>query len=215
MPHCHPGKNRREIFALMQLLRNLPDEEYLSFVIAYHAAPTLQGIKPASLVCPWHEKRELESSLPGVNAKLKEAFGVEVAALGRRSHALPLLVYNSELLGEALRTREVKTLLGECGYGLFPGNLHQVIEILKGKFTCDPFPHEIGVFLGYPARDVREFMRDNGRNSTCSGCWRAYGDSREAEIRFARFRQAKLRAAALITRGVNLGELAAGLRIGA
>ena len=44
------------------------------------------------------------------------------------------------------------------------------------------FPHEIGVFLGYPAQDVRGFME--GRKATCRGAWHAYGDEQLPGSRF-------------------------------
>ena len=47
------------------------------------------------------------------------------------------------------------------------------------------FPHEIGVFLGYPLTDVVGFIENQGRNFTCCGCWKAYGDRDAAERLFA------------------------------
>ena len=37
------------------------------------------------------------------------------------------------------------------------------------------FPHEIGVFLGYPLEDVVGFIRHRGKCFTCCGCWKSYG----------------------------------------
>ena len=31
------------------------------------------------------------------------------------------------------------------------------------------FPHEIGIFLGYPLEDVVGFIENQGKNYTCSG----------------------------------------------
>ena len=44
------------------------------------------------------------------------------------------------------------------------------------------FPHEIGIFLGYPPADVDGFMH---RKEDCriSGLWKVYDDIREAEQR--------------------------------
>ena len=56
-------------------------------------------------------------------------------------------------------------------------------------FMDQEFPHEIGVFLGYPLEDVEGFIQNGGRNYTCCGCWKSYGDPEKAEELFASYRQ--------------------------
>ena len=46
------------------------------------------------------------------------------------------------------------------------------------------FPHEIGVFLGYPLEDVVGFIRHRGKCFTCCGCWKSYGDPAAARQHF-------------------------------
>ena len=40
-------------------------------------------------------------------------------------------------------------------------------------------------FLGYPLPDVVGFIENEGRNFTCCGCWKAYGDPAAARQHFA------------------------------
>ena len=47
------------------------------------------------------------------------------------------------------------------------------------------FPHEIGLFLGYPIDDVVAFIANKGRNCLCCGCWKCYTDAEAARRRFA------------------------------
>ena len=51
----------------------------------------------------------------------------------------------------------------------------------------EEFPHEIGVFLGYPLDDVKGFIRHKGRDYTFCGCWKCYGDPQAARRRFERY----------------------------
>ena len=51
------------------------------------------------------------------------------------------------------------------------------------------FPHEIGIFLGYPLEDVVGFIENQGKNYTCSGYWKTYGDPQEATRRFDSYRE--------------------------
>ena len=51
------------------------------------------------------------------------------------------------------------------------------------------FPHEIGVFLGYPLEDVTGFINNTGKNFRYSGIWKVYGDEKEAEKRFYKYKK--------------------------
>jgi hypothetical protein len=53
----------------------------------------------------------------------------------------------------------------------------------------EDFPHEIGLFLGYPPEDVRGFMEHRGCGCKCVGCWKVYGDVQRAAELFARYQQ--------------------------
>ena len=52
----------------------------------------------------------------------------------------------------------------------------------------DEFPHEIGLFLGYPAEDVCGFMEHRECDLKCVGCWKVYGDEAAAQKTFEKFR---------------------------
>ena len=51
------------------------------------------------------------------------------------------------------------------------------------------FPHEIGVFLGYPLQDVKGFIENNGRNSKYTGLWKVYGDKAASIRMFKKYRK--------------------------
>ena len=95
-----------------------------------------------------------------------------------------------DALGRVLADSSHLSILREQGYR---GSDHrELLSELRGRLVdyylaLDrgehiEFPHEIGVFLGYPARDVRGFMA--GEKATCRGAWHAYGDEQTAKRRF-------------------------------
>ena len=51
--------------------------------------------------------------------------------------------------------------------------------------SCSSMSAEVAVFLGYPLTDVVGFIENSGRNFTCCGCWKAYGDPAIAQKHFA------------------------------
>ena len=52
------------------------------------------------------------------------------------------------------------------------------------------FPHEIGLFLGYPPEDVQGFLEN--RLCKCVGCWKVYGDEQAAQNGFASSANARI-----------------------
>lgn len=46
------------------------------------------------------------------------------------------------------------------------------------------FPHEIGLFLGYPLEDVQGFIENRAEGYKCVGCWKVYGDEEYAKQEF-------------------------------
>jgi hypothetical protein len=53
----------------------------------------------------------------------------------------------------------------------------------------ESFPHEVGLFLGYPPEDVKGFMEDARRGVKCAGCWKVYGNGEEAVKTFSRYKK--------------------------
>lgn len=51
------------------------------------------------------------------------------------------------------------------------------------------FPHEIGLFLGYPPEDVQGFMENKAARHKLAGCWKVYGDVDAAQQTFARYKK--------------------------
>ena len=51
----------------------------------------------------------------------------------------------------------------------------------------EEFPHEIGLFLGYPPEDVCGFIENKAACAQCVGCWKVYGDVESAKRKFAQY----------------------------
>ena len=77
-------------------------------------------------------------------------------------------------------------------YGYEDTDAAAAVEHLRARFAeCCGFPHEIGVFLGYPLGDVIGFIDNGGKNAKCTGCWKVYCDECRAKMLFARFRKCR------------------------
>lgn len=74
---------------------------------------------------------------------------------------ITLLLYRREELEQWVKTLQVEALLKEIGYDSV--ELHRIFRKLEQRIGGHgngemPFPHELGLLLGYPAEDVRGFM---------------------------------------------------------
>lgn len=60
------------------------------------------------------------------------------------------------------------------------------MERLKESAT---FPHEIGLFLGYPPEDVSGFIENKPGSCKCVGHWKVYGNMAEAQRMFDQYKK--------------------------
>ena len=84
----------------------------------------------------------------------------------------------------------VRGFLAREGYRLpeDAADCNALLDQLSLRLCCAAeaadFPHEIGVFLGYPLEDVVGFIRHRGKCFTCCGRWKTYGDPAAARQHF-------------------------------
>ena len=69
------------------------------------------------------------------------------------------------------------------------------------------FPHEIGVFLGYPPEDVMGFVRNKGKNYKYNGYWKVYGDVEQCKRRFAAYDSCRRHAACMLKGGATMEDI--------
>lgn len=186
--------------------------------LVHHCTPTLAGIKPGSLfVCR-------DESVPGLGRsktidlardKLYDC-GVRIELLARRKSGVLLYVYRPDLLRRDLSQPEVASFLAQGGYDT--GSLAACIELLHKRIcgtdlqsmlsgSC-AFPHEIGLFLGYPFEDVMGFIENKGENYLCSGCWKVYSCEQDAKECFCKYKECTRAYEELFDEGVSLECLA-------
>lgn len=74
-------------------------------------------------------------------------------------------------------------------YGYAAGDvLEHMLDHLADRFReggC--FPHESGIFLGYPLEDVCGFITHKGNHAKICGDWKVYGDADKASRIFRMF----------------------------
>lgn len=168
-------------------------ERNFETVMIEQCSPVLAGLKPANLFRHENQDRAaFYATVAGWDARLAPK-GIRLLVLKEcpHSHWYLVYLYRPAKLGAALAQPGVGAFLRREGYALpsdpaSPAGCTQLLRQLAGRLSCDGgFPHEIGVFLGYPLGDVEGFIANRGRNFTCCGCWKSYGDPDAARRHFA------------------------------
>ena len=152
-----------------------------------HCAPTLASIKTANLfTCPFPSRQQLYGAVRQLNARLGHK-GLRILPLRYQNGVGLIYVYRPRRLSADLGSQSACALLRDCGYTC--SDPSRCLRRLMARLSeSGDFPHEIGLFLGYPPEDVEGFIHRR-RECKCTGCWKVYGDVESARRTFARFRK--------------------------
>lgn len=155
-----------------------------------YCAPTLAGIKTGSLfTCPCACADELRKVIRKLNKQLVPK-GLRVLPLRFSDQKALVYVYRPSELRQDLSQESALQILRKKGYNF--GSCENCIAQLSQKLQCnDQFPHEIGLFLGYPPEDVAGFIENNACGSKCTGCWKVYGDVNTATKKFEQYHKCR------------------------
>lgn len=177
--------------------------------VAFYCAPTLAGIKPSNLFTWHHVKRH---SARKYVAKLSQKFAISDLAINMLrecEYYSLILVYRRSMLNKYISEPEISKFLSDFGYTAHKG-LDCCLEKLKARMArMDTFPHEIGIFLGYPLHDVTGFIDSPGKNCALCGEWKAYKNEAETSRLFARFRKCRAVLYKRFMNGIDIADLVA------
>ncbi len=171
-------------------------------MLAVYCSPTLAGVKPACLM----------ACKPGacVPQKYENAFskrGVRFVSIGTADGRRLLLVYDIKLLSRRLSDKEVREALFMFGYPMEEENPERLRRLIRRLSGTGDFPHEVGLFLGYPVEDVLGFVRNKGNGARLCGLWKVYGDEVYAKNEFNRLSRLCRNVTRRIERGEKLLEI--------
>lgn len=156
--------------------------------VVRYCAPTLAGLKTACLfVLRFESQAEMKNEIRKINRVLT-CKGVRTVPLKiDRSSAL-IYVYRPSMLMRDLGDGKAAALLREHGYETDASPESCVAQLMKRLKHGNVFPHEIGVFLGYPPDDVRDFIENGAAGYKLCGCWKVYSDAESAARLFAKYK---------------------------
>lgn len=156
-------------------------------VMIEHGAPTLAGIKTGNIFTVRNGDGDINREIRMLNGVLTKK-GLRLIPIRKNENNTLVYVFRPDRLQEDLTLPEATEILEDKGYPC--GNVNCCIAYLvKRLMSENDFPHEIGLFLGYPPSDVKGFMENPSEGVKCSGCWKAYSNECEAKRLFETYKK--------------------------
>ena len=143
------------------------------------------GVKPGELlrVNHYYPAENPQSAIVCLRQRdILTILNLNYAELRRGMENSLILFYHPEQLQETLSRPENQAIIRRYGYPETK-DCRILIRRLKERFSGDAMPHEVGVFVGYPAKDVTGFISRQPRTPVMRGDWAVFGDAGESLVR--------------------------------
>ena len=174
-------------------------------IIASQCAPVLMDVKPSNLLI-------LTSQEEVHFLHMEQVPGISALRLHRGEKKSTWLLYRADALESVLMWPQTRSFLHTCGYHLEEECMEEMLYRLAERFSLYKegridFPHEMGIFLGYPLGDVKGFIEHQGKNYLCSGYWKVYQNEHKAQRTFYLYRSVKEKVLKMLEEGMALQDI--------
>ncbi len=188
-----------EVFELLCAM----DRQKIELQIVLQCAPTIAGMKISNLlIVPRNQEDKVRFVL--------RHSGLMGYRLVYDRQRVIFLVFNRDMLMSYLAKKDIREFLSTFGYRTDAfGYTLRNFQSRYDSYINDrkEFPHEIGVFLGYPLCDVKGFIENGGDNFVLSGYWKVYDHKKEAQELFEKFDDAKDDMVRMVSKGYSVKEI--------
>lgn len=179
-------------------------EKRLRQSIARQCAPVLMDVKPSNLLILTREEE-------GVFLQMEGFHGISCLCLYAGEKKSTWLLYRKDRMEAELLWPHIREFIKEYGYRE-DDTLDELLHRFRKRFSDykdgrTEFPHEMGVFLGYPLHDVKGFIEQKGRNYLCSGYWKVYRDEVKARDTFRLYETVRDMVLQMVDAGRDLYEV--------
>ena len=164
---------------------NKLNSSYIKWVIEI-LGPVILGSKPAEILNLPSKDKNKESKLNEIKSFFSNCTKLSYEIINIPDGGIRLVFINKGALSLTLNNKKCLNFLKFVGY---PSNydLDEYLNMLIDKLNSNDFPHEIGIFLGYPLKDVVGFM-GYGKYKFCkTRYWRVYGDESVSDAVYDKF----------------------------
>ena len=112
-----------------------------------------------------------------------------------------------KVLEHHLKNSDCADFLQAFGYGEQRTTEEYISHLKYRLLNSAEFPHEIGVFLGYPINDIYGFIHHKNKGCLLCGEWRVYENAEKAQKLFVRYRACRNAVSKRVANGYTLAEI--------
>lgn len=181
---CQENKQRVIFF---DTIKALDDISYLRYYLKYQLAPVIMGVKPSITLNIGKRQGQIVSKVKLL--RILEELGLKGIILRDTENGHIILAYRLCVLKNILTKPRVKEVLEGLNYPL--GSFYGTVSHLRKRYDYCHCPPELGVFLGFPIEDVRDYMCGTSKECLLCGYWQVYNNVDEAEKIFKKYDAAK------------------------
>ena len=169
-------------------------EHYRKSLLRYlmiKTAGVRAGVKPGTLLrvarCCYLKDNTRSEKICIYQDEILAELKLDFRILKRDPESALVLFYNPCLLEKTLNGNAEANCLARYGY---PESTRaaEYLDHLEKRCAEFSFPHEVGLFLGYPLKDVTGFIEKAPRTLVKRGDWQVFGDPRESLCRMRLYR---------------------------
>ncbi|MBS4882967.1 MAG: DUF3793 family protein [Peptoniphilus harei] len=171
-------------------IKNFKDFEYLYALIKSTVAPTLKDLKLATMMNLKNGNRALKDLWENNKTLIGDSLGLDFFELKKGENFVLVYFFKKDKLDKKLSTSKVSEFLNLMGYKDCR-QVYDYLNLLKNRFN-DSCPDEIGVFLGYPLKDVIDFKDRDKKTCKCTGYWKCFNDEKSSRKAFEKFDETKI-----------------------
>lgn len=191
---------------LLGVINESVDKEYMTNLLTYNIAPVIAGFKPSSLINISNKYKNMYDLWSSYGEEYIKNINLKVFELKREEKGKTLLFYNKDILENTLRNSENRKFLSKYGYNKRE-SLEGFLNTLKARYAIKSCPHEIGIFLGIPVEDVKEFINCRGKNCVYCGYWKVYSNIAAAIEIFDTYDRSKEYVIDLLSKKTDLKQI--------
>lgn len=171
------------------IFMNKKRDDFISWLLEI-LGPVLMGSKPAELISLPKHDIHLSDKLTKIEKYIGKCKKISYIILTYKETSIKVFFYNPICLDIYLSDYKNLRFLKSQGY---PENynFYDYLQYLTNKIEDGFIPDEIGVFLGYPLKDIIGYIGHPSLKLTKINGWRVYGDTRLSDKKLKEFIDAK------------------------
>lgn len=170
-----------------------------------YCAPTLAGIKTGSLFTLHFTTDDYRHDIAAFNRTMRKK-GIRIIPLKVCETYALIYLYRPEMLDRDLKDPKAVSILQRFGYPISSSD-RCVVDLVRRLNSSPVFPHEIGLFLGYPPSDVDGFINNPNEGFCAVGYWKVYSDADNAKRIFSRYKKCEEEYGRMLKAGRTLEQL--------